>query len=322
MECSVPQPTITAVTPNTTYPATVIITTKNRKDELRKAIDSTLAQTAKVEILIFDDGSTDGTSEMVRQHYPQASLHRVEQSLGINKARNRAIELASAPIVLTIDDDCVFPTSDIIRQTLAEFDHPRIGAVAIPCIHMYIDPHDSGIRPPPDGIFVCSEFRGCANAMRRDLFLQIGRYRGFFHRQGEEGDYCLRLLDAGYVVRVGRADAIHHYHSPIRDHSERYYYQCRNNILYAWYNVPMPYMLPHLAVTVCNSLACGLKSHYYLATVQGTVSGFGGIAHECTERRPVTRQTYRLMRRLKHQAFTRFADIEPELSPMHFSSNG
>lgn len=308
--------------PNTTYPATVVITTKNRKDELRKAIDSTLTQTAKVEILVFDDGSTDGTSEMVRQYYPQATLHRVEQSLGINKARNLAFELAAAPIVFTIDDDCVFPTPNIIEQTLAEFDHPRIGAVAIPCIHMYIDPHDSGTRPPDNGIFVCSEFRGCANAMRRDLFLKLGRYRGFFYRQGEEGDYCLRLLDAGYVVRVGGADAILHYHSPVRDPSERYYYQCRNNTLYAWYNVPMPYMLPHLGITVYNSLTCGLRSGHYMASLRGTISGFGGILHEWTRRLPVAKQAYRLMRRLKRRAFTRFEDIESALPPMRFSNNG
>ena len=68
--------------------STVVITTKNRKDELRTALQSTLRQTVAVEILVFDDGSTDGTSQMVAAEFPQARLHRVEQSLGIIEARN------------------------------------------------------------------------------------------------------------------------------------------------------------------------------------------------------------------------------------------
>ena len=46
--------------------ATVLITTKDRKDDLARAIGSVVEQTAPVELIVVDDGSTDGTSELVR----------------------------------------------------------------------------------------------------------------------------------------------------------------------------------------------------------------------------------------------------------------
>ncbi|HEX2972071.1 MAG TPA: glycosyltransferase family A protein [Tepidisphaeraceae bacterium] len=322
MACSLTSPALAAATTAGMPPATVIITTKNRKGDLRKAIDSTLMQTVPVEILVFDDGSTDGTAQMVHQHYPQVRLHRVEESLGINRARNQAIQLASAPIVITIDDDCVFSSPDIIRRTLSELDLPRIGAVAIPCIHVYIDPHDRGATPPNEDVYVCAEFRGGANALRRDLFLTLGQYRGFFYRQGEEGDYCLRLLDAGYVVRAGRADAILHYHSPIRDNTERFYYQSRNNVLYAWYNVPIPYLLPHLLATIYNSLRTGFRAGHFRVSLRGTIAGLRDMFLEYARRAPVSRQAYRLMRRLKRRGLLSLQTIESELPSIRFPTNG
>ena len=45
--------------------ATVVITTKNRREDLLKAVASAWSQTARPEVLVIDDGSTDGTSEAV-----------------------------------------------------------------------------------------------------------------------------------------------------------------------------------------------------------------------------------------------------------------
>src|SRR5438874_303163 len=62
--------------------ATIIIPTKNRKDDLKRALASCMAQTVQVEIIVMDDGSTDDTAEMVRQEFPGVSLHRYAESAG------------------------------------------------------------------------------------------------------------------------------------------------------------------------------------------------------------------------------------------------
>src|SRR5688572_20321271 len=74
--------------------ATVVITTKNRKEELRTAIRSALDQTARPQVLVIDDGSSDGTSEMVRSEFRDVTLHRYEQSNGLIVQRNNGAKLA------------------------------------------------------------------------------------------------------------------------------------------------------------------------------------------------------------------------------------
>src|SRR3954463_12160833 len=110
--------------------ATVAITTRNRRDDLRAALQSAVRQQGcAIEILVVDDGSTDGTSEMVRAEFPHARVCRYEQSGGLTGRRNAAAPLASAPILVSIDDDAVFSSDTIVARTVADFDPPRIAAV-------------------------------------------------------------------------------------------------------------------------------------------------------------------------------------------------
>src|SRR5258705_639728 len=112
--------------------ATVLICTKNRKEDLRTGIASAISQTVKPEVLVLDDGSTDGTPDLIRSEFPQVNLHRFEESQGYILRRNQGTALASGSIVFSIDDDAIFSSPHVVEQTLADFEHPRIGAVAIP----------------------------------------------------------------------------------------------------------------------------------------------------------------------------------------------
>src|SRR5262249_60916052 len=108
----------------------VVIVTKNRKSDLRSAILSALEQTASPEVLVMDDGSTDGTSEMVRSQFPQARLEQSVHSLGYIVQRNRAARLTSADLIVSIDDDAIFSSPRVVEQAIATFGHPRVAAVA------------------------------------------------------------------------------------------------------------------------------------------------------------------------------------------------
>src|SRR4030088_3482036 len=117
--------------------ASVVIVTKDRKSELRRAITSAIRQTEPLEIVVIDDASSDGTSDMIRLEFPQVRLDRSPISLGVVAQRNRGALLCSGDVVFSIDDDAEFSTSKVIEQTLAGFSHPRVAAIAIP----YIEPH-------------------------------------------------------------------------------------------------------------------------------------------------------------------------------------
>lgn len=277
---------------------TVVITTKNRKEELLGAIGSSLRQTAPLEVLVIDDASTDGTEELVRSRFPQVRYERVPESKGYIVQRNRAARMSRTPIIISIDDDAAFPSARTIEQTLAEFDDPRIGAVAIPYIDVLKGDTVAQRSPGNGGIYMIPTYVGTAHAVRRDLFLRLGGYRECHVHQGEEGDFCLRMLAAGYIVRAGTADPIHHFESPKRDLTRLFRYNARNNILSIWHNVPMPYMPARLAGATLHLLEWGVKKRYLRATLTGLREGYTELIMGRLQRRPVSRAVYRLSRRM------------------------
>jgi hypothetical protein len=99
-------------------------------------------------------------------------------------------------VVFSLDDDAVFSSTFVVEQTLQDFSHSRIGAVAIP----YIEPHKANKEmqraQTREDVWIMASYIGTAHAVRRDVFLALGGYREHLVHQGEEGDFCLRMLAA------------------------------------------------------------------------------------------------------------------------------
>jgi GT2 family glycosyltransferase len=252
-------------------------------------------------------------------------LHREEQSGGYIVRRNQGARMANAPLIVSIDDDAAFPSPHTIAQTSAEFDHPRIGAVAIPFIDVNKGPAVRNRAPESEGgggeggggIWIAATYTGTAHALRRDVFLALGGYRESLVHQGEEGDFCARMLESGYVVRLGSADPIHHFESPRRDFRRMDLYGRRNDVLFAWHNVPMPYMLVHGVATTVNGMLFGVKVKRPWRMMQGLAKGWASIPGEWSRRQPLSRATYKLLRRIrKSPRPVKLEDVERQLPPM------
>ena len=295
--------------------ATVVITTRDRRDELAGAIESALAQTAEPEVLVIDDGSTDGTSDLVRERFPDVRLDRSERSLGLIEQRNRGARLARGEFVISIDDDARFVSERTVEQTLADFDHPRIGAVAMPFVDVRSTTVARQVPPSRDGRWITSSYIGTAHAVRREVFLAVGGYRGELRQMVEEPDFCLRMLDAGYVTRLGRADQLHHLESPKRASARIIALGRTNDLLHGFNNVPMPYLLARVLKVTLHSLVFAARWREPLPIARGLVDGYrlGLRALRC--RRPVRRSTYRLDHDLRKRGPLPFEAVEPRLPP-------
>jgi glycosyltransferase involved in cell wall biosynthesis len=293
---------------------TVLITTRNRREELRRAVESALRQTADPEVIVLDDASTDGTPELVEREFPEVVLHRSAGPQGYIALRNLGVRLATAPIVAIVDDDAVLQSALTLEQTLRDFDHPRIGAVAVPHVDITLRETPRVSAPIREGIFLTSEFTGTAAAIRRDVFAALGGFRESMVHQTEERDFCLRMLDAGWVVRVGRADPIHHYLSPARDIRRMDLYGRRNAVLCAWYNEPLPDALVRIAEMSAIGITSGLRVGRPLNALRGLALGYRDCWHERAGRRPVRRGVNRAFRRLWKHGPLPLAEIEPLLA--------
>jgi glycosyltransferase involved in cell wall biosynthesis len=98
----------------------VLIPTYNRKEHLFRAIDSVLAQSVPVdEIVVVDDGSTDGTTEAVRAHYGTSVLVFEQCNAGVSAARNRGLREVHGEWVALLDSDDLWLPTKIERQLAA-----------------------------------------------------------------------------------------------------------------------------------------------------------------------------------------------------------
>ena len=85
----------------------VIIPTYNRKKYIKRAIDSVIGQSYKpFEIIVIDDGSTDGTYELIKQSYSSSQISLEKQTNnGVSSARNKGFKLANGDWIAFLDSD-------------------------------------------------------------------------------------------------------------------------------------------------------------------------------------------------------------------------
>jgi glycosyltransferase involved in cell wall biosynthesis len=94
----------------------VIVPTYNRRAMVREAIDSVLAQTAAVfELIVVDDGSTDGTAEDLARLGESIRIEPIANR-GPAAARNRGVEIACAPLIAFLDSDDLWAPTKLERQ--------------------------------------------------------------------------------------------------------------------------------------------------------------------------------------------------------------
>lgn len=97
----------------------VVIPTHNRRELLRRALFSVVSQTLPpAEIIVIDDGSTDGTNAMMREEFPGTVYYRQENS-GVGGARNLGIRHATGDWLAFLDSDDEWLPEKLARQTAA-----------------------------------------------------------------------------------------------------------------------------------------------------------------------------------------------------------
>ena len=288
----------------------MVIPTRNRKDLLRETIVAAQRQTVPVEIIVVDEGTDDGKREMVTGEFPQIRYRRFEGPNGPAFIRNRGSEMARAPILFPIDDDAVMVSPETVARTMEDFSDLQVGAVGIPFIN--VNRNDAVRQRAPMGKIppvIIEAYVGASHAVRRDLFLRLGGYREHLFYMGEEGDYCIRMLAAGFFVRMGSAPPIHHYESARRATWRMDYYGRRNDVLFAWHNVPATNLTLHLAGTVFNGLRAAVGAHHPRMMILGLAAGLAGIVRYWKNRRAVSRDVYRTSRLLKKGGAISLAEL-------------
>ena len=98
--------------------AAVIIPNYNGAGYLGPCLDSLMRQSEKsFSVIVVDNGSTDGSRELIREKYPWAELLCLEENTGFCGAVNRGIQAAEEPYVILLNNDTE-AEPDFIRELL------------------------------------------------------------------------------------------------------------------------------------------------------------------------------------------------------------
>ncbi|MBI3999274.1 MAG: glycosyltransferase [Candidatus Omnitrophica bacterium] len=108
----------------------VIIPTYNREHLLVDAVESVLSQTFKdYELIVVDDGSTDGTEEIIKRKYDGKIRYFKQENQGISGARNRGIREAKGEYIAFLDSDDLWLPEKLEKQVAFLDSHPEVGLI-------------------------------------------------------------------------------------------------------------------------------------------------------------------------------------------------
>lgn len=204
----------------------VILPTHNRAKTLRRAIDSVLAQTHReLELIIIDDGSTDGTPALLASYNdPRIKLLAPGRLGSAAKARNHGLAQARGEFLAFQDSDDVWFTGKLARQLAFAQEHPQ-SAMTVCGYILYFEgqaPRYYGKELVDDRHDFRSLFNGHGSPIstpawlvRRDALLQLG---GFDETLGmwEDWELSIRLeafgrlqmLNEPLLLQFGAADSV------------------------------------------------------------------------------------------------------------------
>ncbi len=175
--------------------ATVIIPALNEEEFIENCLRSIRAQTLPpAEIIVVDNGSTDRTVEIARKF---ADLVLILPGLSLWEMKQRGVEAAKSPIVVTTDADTVAPP-DWLEKLLRHFSDPNVVAVGGPARALEPSTVSDLYTKGLSAIAQAGLLYDANMAFRKDVMLRSGGYARL--KRGWDWELSARLSRYGRVV--------------------------------------------------------------------------------------------------------------------------
>ncbi len=271
---------------NNVYHVSVIITTWNRKQELRRCLDSVRRQDyPSIETVVVDNNSTDGTNSMIRQDYPGVRYVGLEENIGIG-ARNRGVDEAEGDLIVQLHDDSQLPSPTVVSRIVDKFRQaPDMGAAGFRIIDA--DGNDMNwFHWPLEGDllqgFKSPTFQSCGAAIRPEMFELTGGFWEPYFLYMEDRDLAARIINSGSEIRYFPLISIRHTRSQKnRDETRQLYHTTRNTIWFLWRNYGVIRALGKTLVALLGLARQALSRRggfsVYLRGIVDAAAGFGDV---------------------------------------------
>lgn len=221
----------------------VCIANRNCKELLHACLASLLEQPQGVpfEIIVVDNGSTDGAVEAIEHSFPSVHLLRNPRNQGFSRANNQAAQVARGKFIFFLNNDTAVPPGALAELVEFQENHPLAWLIGPRLLGI-----DGRVQRGPrrfptlatflhrtslfrwTGLFrkgyrqYCREvaskdqaqpvevLMGAALFLRRDRFKDLGGWDEDFFFGGEDMELCLRAGQRGLVFHVPSIEIVHH----------------------------------------------------------------------------------------------------------------
>jgi len=199
----------------------VIIVNFNTKNLLKDCLSSTFNQTQGIsfEVLVVDNGSTDDSTAMVKEKFPQASLIENKENLGFARANNQGIRKAKGKYILLLNSDTVLKNNSLLKLIRFAEKHPQAGVIGsrllnknesvqpsvapffiLPKVFLWLTTGDRFLYASPEKPCQVDWVMGAALMIKKEVIDKLGSLDEIFFMYMEEQEWCYRIKKAGWQV--------------------------------------------------------------------------------------------------------------------------
>ena len=275
----------------------------NGKELLQECFTALREQTlTDFEVLLIDNGSTDGSQDFTRTHFPEVQVVELGRNFGFTGACNKGWELSQGEIVILLNNDTAV-TPNWLQEIINAFArHPDVGMVASKMMlydkrdHFHttgdyyrIDgiPGNRGVWQKDEGQYEQEEyvFSACggSSAYRRSLLDEIGFLDDDFFFSCEDVDLGWRANLAGWKVLYVPTAVLYHKLKATGGSVTGSYYDGRNFLYLIWKNYPTSLLRKNWQLILRSQLAItrdalrAWRGEAARARLRGQLAGLFGI---------------------------------------------
>ncbi len=230
---------------------TVNMNAKNKINDLLKSLKKINYPKKKIETIVIDNHSTDGSNALIKKNYPKVRLIRLKNNIGYGPALNIGIKRSSGNYIFISNNDLNFHPNSIKILVRYIQKHPEIGilggkivssidqtkvASGYQTFNYFTGQIDIGSQALVK-ITKVQWVQGCAMLIPRSVFKKVGLFDENFSKiYFEDLDLCKRVQQKGFETVINPNSIFYHDQSYTMDNvvnlSEKWFYWHKNKIQY------------------------------------------------------------------------------------------
>lgn len=253
----------------------LLIICHDRHEELRRALAAAAADSFD-EVVVLDMASEVPVSVPRGIH-----LVRSDVNVGVAEGRNRLARLTSCDVLVFLDDDAYLlaPVADYLRALFQSTPQLALAASLVRRQGGAIERAEFPFRGRPrdtERARDCAYFVGCAYAIRRDAWQDVGGYDKSFFYSTEELDLSFRLLASGWRLRYDPRFTVEHRPSASgRAVAPRVpALRARNRIILARVHLPLLVGVLHVSIWLVRTSLEAVRARAVRSWMEGVRDGF------------------------------------------------